>query len=74
MRICWKVTFVAGLTGALPPLSYAQDAKTYGDAPQPAAIETVDVNGVDLITGKLRIRSPVIATGSPQARKVLGLE
>jgi YD repeat-containing protein len=65
---------VIGVALAHSGAARAQDAKTHGGALQPARFESIDENGVDLISGKLRIRTPVIETGAPERRQVLGLE
>jgi len=57
-----------------PGLSHAQDATTYVEAFNVPVFESVDQNGVDLITGSLRVTTPVLETGSEHYKNVLGLQ
>lgn len=52
----------------------AQDAETYGEALYTPIFERIDANGVDLISGMLRITSPVIVRGSEEQRRTRGLQ
>lgn len=55
-------------------LSHAQDSTTYVEAFNVPVFESIDQNGVDLITGSLRITTPVLETGSEHHKHVLGLQ
>lgn len=55
-------------------LSYAQDATTYVEAFNVPVFESIDQNGVDLITGSLRISTPVLESGSEHYKQVRGLQ
>jgi hypothetical protein len=55
-------------------LAYGQDSTTYVEAFNVPVFESVDQNGVDLITGSLRIATPVLETGSEHNKYVLGLQ
>ncbi|HEX8241100.1 MAG TPA: hypothetical protein VF574_15305 [Allosphingosinicella sp.] len=57
-----------------PGLSYAQDATTYVEAFNVPVFESVDQNGVDLITGSLRVTTPILQMGSEHNKYVLGLQ
>ncbi|HEY0147799.1 MAG TPA: hypothetical protein VGB70_02220 [Allosphingosinicella sp.] len=52
----------------------AQDSTTYGEAFSVPVFESVDQNGVDLITGSLRITTPVMEIGSENNKHYLGLQ
>jgi len=54
--------------------SHAQDATTYVEAFNVPVFESIDQNGVDLITGSLRITTPVLETGSEHYKHVVGLQ
>lgn len=57
-----------------PNTALAQDAQTFGDALAVPVFEQVDQNGVDLISGMLRITSPVRTSGTDAAFRVAGLQ
>lgn len=48
----------------LAPATSAQDATTTGSALTVPVFESIDENGVDLTTGMLRLRSPVLSVGT----------
>ena len=58
---------------AIIQIAVAQDAKTYAGAFAIPVIEQIDKNGVDLLSGRLRISSPVLDTGSDAKKTGLGL-
>jgi YD repeat-containing protein len=57
-----------------PGLAQAQDATTYVEAFNVPVFESIDQNGVDLITGSMRISTPVLEMGSEHNKHVLGLQ
>lgn len=54
-------------------IARADEAKTFGESFNVPVFESVDSNGVNLITGQLQVLSPTITTGSEQARVTVGL-
>ena len=52
----------------------AQDEKIYAEGFDLPVFEQVDSNGVDLISGNLRVRSPTIRTGSDESPNILGMQ
>jgi YD repeat-containing protein len=63
-----SLIFIAA--GSSPTL--AQDAKTYGQSFAIPMLEQIDQNGVDLLSGRLRIVSPMIESGSERKRNRVG--
>jgi YD repeat-containing protein len=61
------------LFGASIP-AIAQDATAYGGSIEVPTFEQIDSNGVDLLTGKLRISSPVLSSGSQELPRAMGLQ
>lgn len=55
-------------------LATAQDATTYVEAFNVPVFDSVDQNGVDLITGSLRTTTPVLEFGSAHKKMFLGLQ
>lgn len=52
----------------------AQDSNTTGEALAVPVFDSIDENNVDLITGMLRIRSPLLTMGSGEHQVTFGLE
>ncbi|MEA3062236.1 MAG: hypothetical protein QOJ94_2017, partial [Sphingomonadales bacterium] len=59
---------------SIPAASQAQDSTTYAEAFNVQVFESIDQNGVNLITGSLRITTPVMQSGSAYNPQVLGLQ
>lgn len=59
---------------SLPGAALAQDAATFVEAFNAPVFESVDQNGVDLVSGSLRIATPVLETGSEYRKDVYGLQ
>lgn len=55
-------------------LAHAADLVAYGEAFEVPVFDRVDANGVDLVSGDLRIKSPVQTFGAPGQERVLGFE
>lgn len=76
--VCWKVCAATAalasfnLLGITP--AAAQSVQTFGESLAIEPFEQVDSNGVDLLSGKLRISGPVISVGSDQFRFTMGLQ
>lgn len=56
------------------PSVLAQDATSYGGSIEVPTFEQIDANGVDLLTGKLRISSPILTAGSDERPAAMGLQ
>lgn len=69
-RVGYASAILAATTGS--PAA-ADDAKTYGEAFNVPVFESIDQNGVNLITGQLQVVSPTISGGSDEARITVGL-
>lgn len=54
-------------------IACGQEAKTFGESFNVPVFESVDGNGVNLITGQLQVVSPTISTGSEGARVTVGM-
>lgn len=65
MKRKWFLASIAALAQsiALTQLAEAQDATTYGESLAAPIFEQIDVNGVDLISGSLRVSSPIMEVG-----------
>lgn len=59
---------------AAPAQGLAQTVQTFGATLNSPVFEQVDQNGVDLVSGHLRVTSPLLVTGSEEARRVDGLQ
>lgn len=64
----------AVISATILPVARAQEAATEGDAFEVPVFEQIDQNGVDLVSGQLRVMSPTFVTGTDEAKTILGLQ
>lgn len=73
VRLAGCLLALATLSNGAPAIA-ADDATTYGEAFDVPVFERVDKNGVDLVTGMLRLASPTFSYGTEEARTTVGMQ